>query len=258
MLRILLQFGPLTIYSYGVMMVAAFLVATWCMEQDAKRLPPLRIAVKPPQAVDAACLVMLGGVLGARALFVAQYWPFYRDHPQEIAAIWHGGLIWYGGFFGGLLVAVIYLRVVRVSFFRAMDQCIPYIALAHAIGRIGCFLNGCCYGKPTAAWYGVRFPGKPDPVIPTQLIEAALLFLFFFLLRRLQHTAVMNRPGRLFSFYLMGYGVIRFGVEFLRGDQRHHWLGLSAAQFISAGLIIVGLIMLLVASARPTAKPSVS
>ncbi len=256
--RILLQFGPLTIYSYGVMMVVAFLAATWCLERDAKRLPPLRVAVKPPQAVDMACLAMLGGVLGARALFVAQYWPFYRQNLQEIVAIWHGGLIWYGGFFGGVVVAAIYLRILRIPFFRAADQCIPYLALAHAIGRIGCFLNGCCYGRLTTAWYGVQFPDKPGPVIPTQLIEAAPLFLLFLLLRRLQRTAMMDRPGRLFFLYLAGYGLIRFGVEFLRGDQRHHWLGLSVAQFLSVGLIAVGLLLFVVASVRPATKPSAS
>ncbi len=251
MLRILLQFGPLTIYSYGVMMVVAFLTVTWLAEQDARRLLPQHPAVTPPQVVDLLCLGMLGGIVGARLLYVMQYWAVYRQHLQEILAIWHGGLIWYGGLLGGLLAAAIYLRIAHIAFLRAMDQCIPYLALAHAIGRIGCFLNGCCYGLPTTAWYGVRFPDQPGPVIPTQLAESALLLVFFLLLRRWQRTAVMEHRGRLFSIYLIGYGVIRFGVEFLRGDQQHYWLGLSVAQFLSVGLVVVGLIVFVAARHVP-------
>lgn len=256
--RILFQLGPITVYTYGAMMVIAFLVATRCMEQDAKRLPPKLVALQPSQVIDWACLVMLGGVAGARALYVAQFWPFYREHFLESFAIWHGGLIWYGGFLGGAIVVAIYLRIVRVSFLRAADQGFPYITLAHAIGRVGCFLNGCCYGTPTDAWYGVWVPDQPGPVIPVQLIEAGFLLLLFVFLRQWQRTAVMNRPGRLFSLYLVAYGVIRFGVEFLRGGQRHHWLGLSAAQLMSVGLVVAGLLLLLIVSMRPAPKPSVS
>ena len=257
MRRILLQFGPLTIYSYGVMLVAAFLVVTWLMEQDAKRLPPLRVALKPPQIVDMACLVMLGGVLGARLLFIVKYWDMFRVYPWEMPAIWHGGLIWYGGFFGGLLTAAVYARVLGVSFLRMVDQYIPYIPLAHAIGRLGCFLNGCCYGKITHAWYGVTFPGHPGPRIPTQIIEAVLLFALCIALRRLQRTSVMDYLGRIFALDLFSYGLMRFAVEFLRGDQKVVWFGLTVQQDVSLVLVAAGA-LLWMGARRATLPPGAS
>lgn len=254
MLRILVQWGPFTVFSYGVMLVAAFLVVAWLMERDAKRLPPLRAVLKPPQVIDWACLVMLSGVVGARLLFIAKYWEVFRVHPWEMLAIWHGGLIWYGGFFGGLLTVVVYARVIGVSFLRMMDQCIPYIPLAHAIGRLGCFLNGCCYGKITHAWYGVTFPGHPGPRIPTQIIEAMLLCALFMALRRLQRTSVMNRRGRIFALYLVGYGLLRFAVEFLRGDQTVLWFGLTVQQDVSLVLVAGGCLLWM--GARRSALPT--
>lgn len=243
MQRILFHWGPVTIFSYGVMLVAAFLVATWLASRDAQRLPPGRAVLSSSQIVDLFCLVMLSGVLGARLFFVAQYWKVYLQHPQEIPAIWHGGLIWYGGFAGGLLAGLTYGRLQRIPFWRGADQCIPYVALAHAIGRIGCFLNGCCYGKVSHAWCSVT-GADGQPRLPTQLLESVALLGLFLVLRRLQARRSAAPAGWLFGVYLLGYAVIRFFIEFLRGDQSIVWAGLTLQQLLSLGVLFAGVTLL--------------
>jgi len=226
------------------MMVAAFLTATWLASRNVRRLPPAQRVLGPSQIVDLFCLVMLGGVLGARLFFVAQHWEVYIHQPREIPAIWHGGLVWYGGFLGGLTSMVLYLRVHHISVLRGIDQCIPFVALGHGIGRIGCFLNGCCYGKPTSAWFGLTFTEGEPARIPTQLLESVSLFVLYLVLRRLQERRVLTRAGWLFGTYLVGYAVIRFLIEFLRGDQVAVWAGFTLQQLLSFGVFLAGLALL--------------
>ncbi len=241
MCRIALQVGPLTIYSYGLLLMVGFLAATWLAQRDAAHPIPGRTVLTPPQFVDAAMLALVGGLFGGRLFFVIQHWDLYHLFPAEIAAIWHGGLIWYGGLLGGVAAALGYLLWRKIPVWRGLDQMIPYVVLAHAIGRVGCFLNGCCYGSPTSAWYGVHFPQLPEPVIPTQLIEAAALGLGFLGLRRLQRAGWAGIPGRTFATYLAGYALLRFALEFLRGDQRVRWATLTLQQWISVAALALGL-----------------
>ncbi|MBI4003849.1 MAG: prolipoprotein diacylglyceryl transferase [Candidatus Omnitrophica bacterium] len=239
MQRILFQWGPVTVYTYGVMLVAAFLTATWVASRAAQRLPPGRAVLSSSQIVDLFCLVMLSGVLGARLFFVAQHWKVYLHQPQEIPAIWHGGLVWYGGFLGGLASIVFYLRLHRISLLRGMDQVAPFVALGHGIGRIGCFLNGCCYGKVSHAWCSVT-GADGQPRLPTQLLESASLFVLYLVLRRLQERRASAPAGWLSGVYLMSYAVIRMGIEFLRGDQVVVWAGLTLQQLLSIGVLFAG------------------
>lgn len=248
---ILLQFGPVTLYSYGVSIVLAFLVSTWVALHDARRIAPGRVALNAQQLVDLTCFSLLGGVVGARIFYVALYWDVFRHYPQEIIAIWRGGLVWYGGLLGGLAAGWGYVRAQGVSFLRAADQIIPVVALGHAIGRFGCFWNGCCYGKATQAWYGVRFPGGEGPVVPVQLFEAAGLFGLYLLLRWLQRPrAIARRPGWLLSLYLAAYALLRFATEGLRGDQETWWMGLTLQQVLSLALGVAGIILLIMRKGR--------
>ena len=131
------------------------------------------------------------------------------------------------------------MRMRRRPLLRAIDQLIPFVALGHGIGRIGCFLNGCCYGKPTEAWYGV------GQRIPTQLIEAALLVGFYGLLRALQRPTMLRQPGRLFGIYLVSYALIRFLVEYARGDQTLLWNLWTLPQLMSLVAALVGLFLII-------------
>jgi len=238
--RILFQYGSITIFTYGAMMVAAFATATWLASRAALRLSPPQRVLTPAQIVDVLSFAMLGGVLGARLFFVVQHWEVFVREPLEIPAIWHGGLVWYGGFLGSLVSLIAYLQLHALPVRRGIDQLIPFVALGHGIGRIGCFLNGCCYGKPTSAWFGVVFePGEP-PRIPTQLLESAALLGLFLVLRRLQVRRASAPAGWLFGVYLLGYAVVRFLIEFLRGDQAVVWAGLTLQQLLSIGVLIAG------------------
>ena len=265
---ILFKLGPVTLYSYGAMLVVAFVVTTWLAARAARGLAPHLVAIAPEQITDFSCWSLLGGILGARLLYIMLKWDFFMSAPQELPAIWHGGLVWYGGFLGGLAAGWGYVRSQRLSFLRVMDQFIPFLALGHAIGRVGCFLNGCCYGKPTELWCGVVFPGQSVRVLPTQLFEAGGLVVLFGVLRRLQsldssrmqsrdslgispHGQArgapqrwLRHPGRLFGLYLVSYAAFRFIIEFLRGDQPIWWAGLTLQQLISLGMFVVGLFLL--------------
>ena len=238
---ILFTLGPLTIYTYGVMMVTAFLAATWLAASAAEALPAKARALGAEQMLDFTSLALLAGLAGGRALYILLQWRFFLTAPLEVFALWHGGLVWYGGFLGGIFGAWLYTRANRLSYLRVMDQFIPFLALGHAIGRVGCFLNGCCYGKPTASWCGVVFPGQMKTVLPTQLFEATGLFFLYIALRALQTPTMFRAPGKLFGIYLMGYAVLRFVLEYSRGDQAIWWWGMTLAQLISLAGMLIGL-----------------
>ncbi|MBI4340853.1 MAG: prolipoprotein diacylglyceryl transferase [Candidatus Omnitrophica bacterium] len=238
---ILFTIGPVTLYTYGAMMVAAFLLAIWLAGHAARRLPKELVAITDEQLVDLACYALLGGIIGGRLLYVALSWRQFLASPLEIFALWHGGLVWYGGLFGGLAAGWWYVRLKRLPWLRVADQCIPFVALGHAVGRLGCFFNGCCYGKPSTLWCAVQFPGHDHPVLPTQLFEAAGLCLLYLGLRRMQQPAVMRTPGRVLGAYLAGYGLLRFVLEYTRGDQSVVWGGLTLQQLFSIGILCGGL-----------------
>jgi len=241
---LLFTLGPFTVYSYGALMVVAFLAATLLSIRAARRLPPALVAIRPDQLIDFTCIALLGGILGARVFYAVLHWESFVLSLQELLAIWHGGLVWYGGFLGGVLAGWGYLLANRIPFVRAMDQCIPFLALGHAIGRVGCFFNGCCYGRPTTAWCGVIFPGHATAVLPIQLFEAAGLLGLYALLRALQRPVVLRRPGIVFGVYLGIYALLRFFLEWFRGDQVAWWAGLTLQQLISVGVLLMAVLLL--------------
>ena len=241
---ILVRIGPVTLYTYGLMMMVAFAATTWLATRDARTRGLTQLGITPEQVIDGCCYVLLGGLIGGRLLYVALHWDEFAPAPAEVFAIWRGGLVWYGGFLGGIVVAWLYLRSKRLDVMRILDWFMPYVALGHALGRVGCFLNGCCYGRPTDAWCGVLFPGHDTRVLPTQLFEAAGLVFLYIALRRLQRTPLGAHRGGIVGAYLIGYALLRFVIEGLRGDQTVFWAGLTLQQLISLGLLVSGLLLL--------------
>ena len=237
---ILVKWGPITIYSYGLAMAVAFLTVIGLARRAAARDLAGHVPMQPDALIDWACWTIIGGMLGGRLLYLILNWHVYAAEPLEIVAVWHGGLIWYGGFAGGLLAQGLYFRRRGIAFLRGTDQVIPFATLGHAIGRLGCFTNGCCFGVPTSAWWGVQFPGQASRVVPTQLLEAAALGALFLILRALQTPERLRRPGTLFGSYLIGYAVIRWNVERWRAHQPIVGLGWTLHQWISVGLFGVG------------------
>jgi phosphatidylglycerol:prolipoprotein diacylglycerol transferase len=232
---ILLKIGYIKVYSYGLMVALGFLLAVFLSERDAKKqnIPPNLI-------MDLSIIIILFGLLGARIFYAINNLQYYLDNPKEIFMLAHGGLIFYGGALSSLLAAYVFLSIKKVSFLKIADILMPYIVLAHSIGRIGCFLNGCCWGKPTSLWWKVTYPGTTIAVHPTQIYESILLLALFVFLKTLRKKSVFT--GQVFLSWAIFYGLIRFLIEFLRGDNRLFFAGLTLSQIVSAVLFFIGIL----------------
>lgn len=229
---ICLHIGRLPIYWYGVMTALAFLICLahliWLGKQEGRSAEFVS---------DLTIWIMLGGIGGARLAYVLAEWPRFAVQPQLILRLDQGGLIYYGGFIGAALLVAIMARRKREPLWPLADFVVTALPLGHAMGRIGCFLNGCCYGLPAVWPWSVRMHGLLRH--PVQLYEASgNLVLYALLLYLYRHR---TRPGRIFALYLILYPLLRFSLEFLRGDERLSWRGLTLAQLISLGLMLCGL-----------------
>lgn len=218
MYPILIKIGSIEIRYYGVMIALAFIVGAVIGDREARRKGFPHGAV-----YDLLSYLLIAAILGARLYYVifADISWFIR-HPLEIFAIWRGGLSLHGGFIGGLLTGIWYCRKRGFPAWRFADVLAPSIALSQAIGRIGCTLNGCSYGRPTTLPWGVVFTDPNSlaplgiPLHPTQIYEMIMSLILFAGLWYGRKKVTFD--GQLFITYLMGYGVIRFFLEFFRGD----------------------------------------
>jgi phosphatidylglycerol:prolipoprotein diacylglycerol transferase len=225
------KLGPLTIYSYGLMLVIAFMVATWLACAEAKRR-----GIDPDVIFNLNFVILICGIIGGRVFYIFYNWGYYSRNPLEMIMLQKGGLAWFGGLIFGMASAVLYLKFKRLSFFKIADLLVPFIALAQAIGRIGCFLNGCCFGKESA--YGIYSPAQGAVLIPAQLYSSLLLFFIFLILRFLQKRP--HQTGQVFFAYLLLYSAKRFFIEFFRGDSSTILFGLTLFQFISLAVFLAG------------------
>ena len=243
----LFGYDSFPIYGYGVMVALGFLFGTWFVQREAKRE-----GENPAQALDLIFYILIAAILGSRLLFILTTDPsLLWKNPLSIFKIWEGGLVFYGGFIASVLVGLWYLRKHRLPMWKFFDFFAPAIALGHALGREGCFLAGCCYGRPLLfdTWYAVIFPVNPSslapsgiPLYPTQLLESGGEFLIFLgLWWGLRHKKF---DGQIFAIYMMVYGLLRFLLEFLRGDPDRGFVfgsTLSTSQFIAMILFALGL-----------------
>jgi len=160
----LLSLGSFHLYSFGVMVAAGVLLATWLLCRRARSSD----FINSEQVVDLIFVIVVAGFVGGRSFYVIQNWKWYREVPLRILAFWEGGLIFYGGLLFAVLAVIGFTRMKKIPTFKFLDFMIPYVALAHAFGRIGCFLNGCCGGKICHLPWAVHFPGQAclecDPV----------------------------------------------------------------------------------------------
>ncbi len=212
MRQLLFHIGPLPVYSFGTMIALGVILSIYLMSLSTRR------GGFPDQdrAVDMVFAVVLSGFLGARAYYILQNFSWYLQNPPAVFAFWEGGLVFYGGVVGALLGVIIFSKIKKQSALKSLDFLLPYVALTHAAGRVGCFLNGCCYGKACDLPWAVKFEGTGSPGHPVQLYEAvfnSLLFLF------LNWKYGRKRfDGQVTAFYFMGYSIGRFVMEFFRGD----------------------------------------
>lgn len=234
---ILFEFGPLKIYSYGFIVAVAFIVSAYLARLEARRQN-----IDPEKILNLCLGLVISGIIGARILYVLQNWAFYLDQPGQILMLHKGGLSFYGGFISGIVFAIVYLRKQGLDILITFDLISPYLALAQAIGRIGCLFNGCCYGKPTNLNFCVYFPGDSVVRHPVQIYSSLGLLLIFVILRLPQTRAKL--PGQIFVVYLLLYSGLRFLLEFLRGDNLQILADLTLHQLISIVIFISSAIIL--------------
>jgi phosphatidylglycerol:prolipoprotein diacylglycerol transferase len=249
----LLKVGSFTIYSYGIMVAIGFALAAIFIYRRAPKF-----GLDKDKCVDLAVVILISGILGARLLYVLINLPFYLANPLEIIMLSKGGLVWYGGFIAALAAMIIYVRINKLDFWPVMDLVAPYAALAQAFGRIGCFLNGCCYGMKVEHGFpfAVTFPCESEPRLASQLISAGLLFAIFVLLLIWQNRR--RFVGEIFLGYCILYSSKRFVMEFLRGDNSKIVLGLTMSQMISIVIFIAASVIFTLKVRQWNKRPTIS
>jgi len=228
----LFRIGTFEITSFGALVAVAALVGVWIFGRELAR------SGFPPDASNAAVGGVIGGLVGAKLLWTVE---FMGREPAADLLFSRGGLSWFGGLFGGVTTGLLLLRRYHVPLMRGLAAATPALALGHAIGRIGCFMVGDDYGRPTSLPWGVAFPrGLPPtdvPVHPTQLYESFLLISIAWLLFRWRRAGVADQVivGR----YLMMVGSLRAAIELIRVNAPV--LGpLTLAQLIALALVVAG------------------
>ncbi len=216
---ILFNFGSFSLYTYGLFLALGFMAAVWFSKRNARFYD-----IKPDDISDLFFVVLVCGLLGARLLYVLINIEEFQSNLLDIVKIWKGGLVFFGGFIGGVAGSVVLIRMKKLSFFKTADSISPGVALGHAIGRLGCFFAGCCYGRQCDLPFAVKFT-HPDSLAPlhmflhpTQIYMAASNLALFFILIWIQKHKRFH--GMVFLSYVMIYSVFRFIIEFFRGDFR--------------------------------------
>jgi phosphatidylglycerol:prolipoprotein diacylglycerol transferase len=256
------------IHTYGLLIATAFLVAMTIAGRAAEREGQNRDRV-----MDLTFWILIAAMVGSRLLFIVVNWDDYAKAPGKIFAFWEGGLVFYGGFIGAVLVSIWYMRKHRMPFFPVADILIPSVALGQAIGRLGCFAAGCCWGgacDPHLAW-AAKFPPESlayqsqvatgviqlgaahtIPIHPTQVYESLGTLLIFCALLFWRRRKRFH--GELLALYLVLYAPLRALVETLRGDEERGrvfnflgawakgaWWNLSTSELISLGIFATGI-----------------
>lgn len=240
-------FGGIPIYSYGVMVALGFIAGMAWVGYESRRLKQ-----DPGRAMDLVFYVIVAAIVGSRILHVliSERDRFFAN-PLMIFKIWEGGLVFYGGLLGALLVSAWYIRRHHMQLWVTVDIFAPAIALGHAIGRVGCLLAGCCFGRVAdmAHWYTLIFPGDVHsfapsgiPLFPTQPMETIGEFIIFGILFGLRR--VKRFEGQILASYLILYAILRTITEQFRGDVERGFLiepWLSTSRFISLFLFVAGI-----------------
>ncbi|RPF49897.1 phosphatidylglycerol:prolipoprotein diacylglycerol transferase [Thermodesulfitimonas autotrophica] len=206
---VLFHIGNFAVHSYGVMLAVAVLVGLLAGEREAKRR-----GIDPDFVLNLTILLVVGGIIGSRIAYVLIEWPYFAAHPQEIVRVWDGGLSFYGAVIVAVPLMWLYGRRGGLRFGDIADVAAFGAAAGYPFARIGCFLNGCCYGKPTTVPWAVAFPFDGVPRHPTQLyavLLGALIFGALLYFRRRQRFA-----GQLAILYLIFYSAYRFFIDFFR------------------------------------------
>jgi len=234
MRRILFELGPLTVYSYGFFVALGYLAGVYL---------GLYLSTKngydTKKAMEICFYLVVASLLGGRTLYVVKYWYNFSGNWQEMFMFWHGGSIFYGGLIAGMAVAMWCIIQYRLPVWKSLDIAAVATALGAGIGRIGCFLEGCCYGTVTDMPWAVTFPSLAGTRHPTQMYSFLYTFLLFLVLWRL--WSLHKREGDVFLAGMFLYSICRFVEEFFREGPRYGLLSLS--QLIAIGFFLSALLL---------------
>ncbi len=261
MYRYLLTIKDFNLPAYGVMAVIGYLVGMYFINKEANRNK-----IEPILIQSLTMWIIVGMLIGARIWYVWENWYQFSSDPISIFKLWEGGMVFYGGFIGGFIGGIVFIKLAKLPLLKVMDITAPGIAIAISIGRIGCFLNGCCYGRITDSFIGVKFPARwyPPafvdhlqrglissgaeqclPVIPTQLISTLNLFLIFLILWNIRTKKIFN--GFIFALFIGLYGFHRFIVDFFRHYSENALIlkYLSLSQVLSIIMMLISAVVII-------------
>ena len=245
----LFELGPITIYTYGVLLASAYLLGLRLATTRARSR-----GLDGARVLDLGIYIIISALIGAKLLLFVTDFQTFRNDPGELLTLARSGGVFYGGLILAVTVALWHIRRVGLPLWTTCDVFAPGIALGHIVGRFGCFFAGCCYGKPTNVPWAITFTDKfaelnvgtplNRPLHPTQLYEAgAEALILAFLLT----TERKGRPfaGRTFWLYMLLYAISRYVIEIFRGDERGTVGIFSTSQFISVVLAPLAIVMLI-------------
>jgi len=246
---ILFKIGSWPVYAYGVLLAVAYLAGLQLAVVRARRA-----GLDAAKIMDLGIYLIIAALVGAKLMLIFVDFDYFRSNPAELLSLVRSGGVFYGGLMLSFATGLWLVRRYRLPVWATADMYAPGIALGHVVGRFGCLLAGCCYGRPTTLPWGLTFTdplaalnvGTPlgTPLHPTQLYDAGAELIILIVL------LVMERRGRTFHgrtfwLYILLYAISRFVVEMFRGDPRGTVLGLSTSQFVSLLILPVSLVMLL-------------
>ena len=253
------QLGSLPVHWYGVLVALAFLAGLWTAGRRG-----MRAGIAPEKIIDLGPWLIIGTIIGARTLYVTSYWQeeFAGRPLTEIFMVWRGGLVFYGGLIGATLAGILYVRMKKLPLWKVADIIAPSIALGSFFGRLGCLMNGCCYGRICKLPWAIQFPNQSAawkgqyrlglvgeyvnslPVHPTQIYESLLSLCLYATLAWLFRRKKFD--GEVFGAYLVGYALLRSFVELFRGDYPQHYLDgwVTPGQLVSMVILVAGVALL--------------
>ncbi|MBW1667089.1 MAG: prolipoprotein diacylglyceryl transferase [Deltaproteobacteria bacterium] len=249
--------GSVTIHTYGLFL-ALGLCGALLITLKTGRAQGLRAS----EILDTALVMIVSAIIGSRLMYVIMNYSYFALHPLRILEVWQGGLVYSGGLIAAILTMSWYLKHSKLSFWETGDLWAPGLALGQGIGRIGCFMAGCCYGKPTDAWYGVVFNHPHSlaplhlPLHPTQLYHSVSNFIILGLLLSLRTKKKFS--GQVFLWYLILHSTARLLIERFRGDNRGLIPGttMTPTQLIALVLLLGAVLTLFILKSRE--KPRIS
>src|SRR5262245_22264848 len=245
----LLELGPVTVYTYGVLLAAAYLLGLKLAMVRAKAR-----GLDANRVLDLGIYIIISALIGAKLLLLITDFKSFTSNPRELLTLARSGGVFYGGLILAVSVALWYIRKIGLPLWTTCDVFAPGIALGHVVGRLGCLFAGCCYGKPTSLPWAVTFTdpfaaqnvGTPlnQPLHPTQLYEAGAEALILILILATESKG-RRFPGRTFWLYMLLYAISRYIIEIYRGDPRGTVFTFSTSQFISLLLAPLAVVMLI-------------